>query len=154
MAKPRGTGTSRHRSQKTRRTRSPAEPDSGPKSAPEMACFGRRSGLSAALLHPWLKSRAGRSLFNLGPLGGRENRLAGGKIGRRACCRRITVAIQVVDTEIVLRMLVVILRDDPIVAPLRFPREGEVALVDLEGAAADPFGRAVAVELQIALRRS
>ena len=54
--------------------------------------------------------------------------------------------VQMVDAEIVLRMLVVIMRANSIVASFRFPRQGEVALANLEGAATDAFARAVAVE--------
>jgi len=46
----------------------------------------------------------------------------------------------------VFRMLVVILRNNAIVASFRFPRQGAVALGNLEGTSADAFGRTVAVE--------
>ena len=50
-----------------------------------------------------------------------------------------------------LGVLIEIFRRDAIAAPLRFPREGDVSLEYLVGAAADPEVGAVAVEGLISL---
>jgi hypothetical protein len=51
----------------------------------------------------------------------------------------------------VLRMLVVVLRGNPIVASRCFLPQGEVTLINLGGVAADPLSRAVTVERLIVL---
>lgn len=50
-----------------------------------------------------------------------------------------------------LRMLVVVLCGNPIVASCCFSRQGEVTLINLGGVAADPLSRAVTVERLVAL---
>jgi len=79
-------------------------------------------------------------------LGRRQTRLAGGSIDRAGWRRQIIGVVEAADAEIMFRMLIVILWANSIVASFCFPRQGEVALGNLEGAAADAFGRAVAVE--------
>lgn len=59
---------------------------------------------------------------------------------------RTANAVGAVDAEIMLRVLIEIFSTDSIVTRRRFPRQGEVALVYLKGAAADANAGAVAVE--------
>jgi hypothetical protein len=78
-------------------------------------------------------------------------------ISRRGRLRRSpllsALAVRTRDTEIVLGMLVQIFRGDGIAANRGLPRERDVALEDLVGAAADLHARAIAVEGLVTLRR-
>ncbi len=77
------------------------------------------------------------------------------RIGRRARPRRgpllIALAARIVDAQIVLGVLIEIFRGDAVVADRGFPREGDVPLEYLMGAAADLYVGAVAVEGLISL---
>lgn len=53
-----------------------------------------------------------------------------------------------------LRMLVIVLRGNPIVGARCVARKGEVTLINLGGVAADPLGGAVSVERLVVLRPS
>jgi hypothetical protein len=66
----------------------------------------------------------------------------------------IAITVRTCDAEIVLGMLVEIFRGDGVAANRGLPREGNIALKNLVGAAADSYIGAVAVEGLVALRCS
>jgi hypothetical protein len=78
-------------------------------------------------------------------------------IGRRVrprCPLLIALAARIGDAQIVLGVLIEIFRSDAVAAGSGFTREGNIALEDLMGAAADLDVGAVAVDGLISLWRS
>jgi hypothetical protein len=61
----------------------------------------------------------------------------GASVNPGRCARRIATTVFTVDAKIMLRVLVVILRSDPIVTSRRFLRQRNVTLVYLGGSSLD-----------------
>jgi hypothetical protein len=74
-----------------------------------------------------------------------------GRCGRPRRPLLIALAARIGDAEIVLGVLIEIFRRDPVVGYRRFPREGNVPIEYLMGAAADLRVGAIAVEGLISL---
>lgn len=82
---------------------------------------------------------------------GHDARVRDASVNLVRCARRVAATILVVDAEIMLRMLVVILSDDPIITSRRFLSQREVTLVYLVGASSDALARAMGAEILILL---
>jgi hypothetical protein len=67
------------------------------------------------------------------------------------CARRVGTTALIVDTQIVLRVLIVIFSSDSVITPRRLLCKCEVALVYLPSASSDALAGTMAVERLIAL---